>query len=51
MEETSEKKDGKDVGEAEVLRRQKGMIKRGQEENLGAKDVFMLLTVVMGSLR
>ena len=28
MEDTSEKKGGKDVGEADVLRRQKGMIKR-----------------------
>jgi len=28
MEETSEKKGSKDMGEAEVLRRQRGMIKR-----------------------
>ena len=31
MEETSEKKGGKDMGEAEVLRRQRRMIKRKEE--------------------
>ena len=31
MEETSEKKGGKGMGEAEVLRRQRGMIKRKKE--------------------